>query len=588
MKFIKTPQWANKPKQEGLLFFAQILNEALFDYSLDTYKPQALNVRLLCIEALETIDNISTGLIKKPNLESVIDELIWSLSSDIAAKELVDKKVEGIIERINANKNNLRKLKQVILLLYHFLDDKKYLNYLQLSLIELIPVNKEKEKIFKLTRAYITEIINYGYNPSYIYYIVNRFFFNSFKKFTYKTPKEFFEIFDFKGKKFTVVYKVSQLFNEFSNVSEHLGYKIVSTYTHKNLKGEAKKFLAEKADDELFVVFENAEALDERTVRIYSENALFRVGNLFSFYHHKETPKISPMALIINEVDRTDMLLGEPIKSIIKKADVKPYVAALKVKNLLAELELPKMTVKRITRAIDLHSISLTSEQVENKLLTLWTAIETLIPKDIECGDDRIVQIIKALTPFQEIKYINKLIEQAGSDFLNFDRLKSKKLLNEVVLKKEETTFFALAAIIMTKENESLRNQIYALLANYPLLRFRLFTLNKNFSNGKNIKKILENHRQKVEWQIRRIYRVRNLIVHSGKMPSYTNILVENLHNYFDDFLNSIIDNSIKEKRIQTITQAILDAEIECDNLKKKINAIDANDITLDNYSMVL
>jgi len=78
------------------------------------------------------------------------------------------------------------------------------------------------------------------------------------------------------------------------------------------------------------------------------------------------------------------------------------------------------------------------------------------------------------------------------------------------------------------------------------------------------------------------------LIVHSGKMPSYTNILVENLHNYFDDFLNSIIDNSIKEKRIQTITQAILDAEIECDNLKKKINAIDANDITLDNYSMVL
>ncbi len=315
---------------------------------------------------------------------------------------------------------------------------------------------------------------------------------------------------------------------------------------------------------------------------------MFKIGNLFSFYHHKETPTISEQALIKSAGDNIVYLLSDPIKSIIKKADVKPTIAAIKVKSLLTTLSLPPNTIYRIGRAIDLHSISLTSEQVENKLLNLWTAIETLIPKDMECGDDRVVQIVKSLTPFQELKYVNKLIEQAGSDFLYFDGTKSKEFLSNVILKQKENAFFSLAALIMTNENDVNRKKVYASLGSYPLLRFRLFTINQNLSTGSHIKKLLDSHRKKVEWQIRRIYRVRNLIVHSGKVPSYTNILVENLHNYFDDFLNYIIDNAIKEKRIRTISNAILTAEIDCESLRKNINSIDDAEITLDNYSSVL
>jgi hypothetical protein len=71
-------------------------------------------------------------------------------------------------------------------------------------------------------------------------------------------------------------------------------------------------------------------------------------------------------------------------------------------------------------------------------------------------------------------------------------------------------------------------------------------------------------------------------------MPTYTNILVENLHNYFDDFLNYIIDSAIKEKRIKTINEAILNAEIDCNNLTKNIVAIGDSTISLDNYKSAL
>ncbi|MBL7891104.1 MAG: hypothetical protein JNL63_00630 [Bacteroidia bacterium] len=588
MRYIKTTHWTDHTNQQGLLYFAQILNECLFDYTLDTYKPQALNVRMLCIEALQTIDNIKIGLIKKPNIDPIIEELQWSLNSDFVAKAILGDRLNGIVDNINSNKSNIKKLKESIVLLYHFLDNKKYLNELQITLNKIVPIGKEKENIYKATRSYITELINYGYTTGYIYHRTNRFFFNYDEKFKDTSPKAFFDIFNFEKKKFTVVYKVSKVFKEFESVAESLNFKILDEFSVVNLTGDEKKFLETKNAGEIFIVFENVESLDDNVARLKTEIPLFKIGNLFSFYHHKETPSISQQALVINHTDKFALLRDEPIKSIIKKADIKPKIAAIKVKNLFSDLDLPPNTIYRISRAIDLHSISLTTEQVENKLLNIWTAIETLIPKDMECGDDRIVQIMKVLIPFQTLKYINKLIEQAGSDFWHFDNEKSKAILSSVVVKNRESSFHSLAALIMTTENENKRKEVDELLKIYPLLKFRLFFLNKGLSNGKEIKKLIENHRQKVEWQIQRIYRVRNLIVHSGKMPSYTNLLVENLHNYFDDFLNYIIDSAIKEKRIKTINEAILNAQIDCNTQTKNILSIGDNAITLDNYKSVL
>lgn len=588
MKFIKTPHWTDLPNQQGLLFFAQILNEALFDYTLDTYKPQALNIRTLCIEALQTIDNIKSGLIKKQNINSIIEELLWSLNGDFVAKELIGNRLNEIVEKINSTKTNEKKLKDVILLLYHFFDNKKYLNKLQENLIGLVPANKEKERIYKATRSFITELISYGYTTGYIYSVTNRLFFNFSEKVSFNDPKPFFDIFNYEKKKFTVIYKVSNLFKEFKSIEANLKLKITDTFEAEGLSKEEQSFIDKKDKNEVFVLFEEVEALDDNIARLKTEIPLYKIGNLFSFYHHRDIPKISEFALIINNTDKYSILREKSIKSIVKKADIKPSIAAEKVKNLFATLDLPTNTIYRISRAIDLHSIALTTEEIENKLLNLWTAIETLIPKEVDSGNDRIVQIVNALLPFQVHNYLQDLIQQAGNDFFHFNKWKSKKFVASATLKSYDNDFISLVALMMTSENEPIRKQVYALLENYPLLRWRLFYLNKSLSCGKEINKLLENHKQKVEWQIRRIYRVRNLIVHSGKKPMYSNILVENLHNYFDDFLNYIIDNAISEKRIKTINEAILNCEIDCNILQTNISAISDAPITLENFKRVL
>ena len=157
MKYIKTPHWTNLSNQKGLLYFSQILSETLFDYALDSYKPQALNSRLLCIEAIVTLEHIESGLIKKPNIDSVLDELLWNINSDYAIKELVGDKYSTIINNIKSCRDNHHKLKKNLWFLYRYLDDKRYLLKLQEILTRIIPENREKEKIQNLTKSYLTE-----------------------------------------------------------------------------------------------------------------------------------------------------------------------------------------------------------------------------------------------------------------------------------------------------------------------------------------------------------------------------------------------------------------------------------------------
>ena len=568
------------------MFFAQVVDEALFDFTLDSYKPLALNIRLLCIEGLVTLDNIKKGLIKKPSVKSIIEELIWNLNTDCAVKRILGPKCERFLERIKFYECNLAELKETILHLYHHFNNKKYLKYIQDILIELVPGNKEKEHIYYLSKAYLTELINYGYLPGYIYFQVNQYFFNKSNPVSDKSPEQFFNIFDFKTKLFKVVFRVDNVFNEFTPLSKILNFSIQNSYPSGNLFGFEKDFIDNKPPDDIFIVFDDVKSTNEISARYDAERPIARIANMFSFFHHKEKPKIFNKALVINKQSNAAILLDKPIKSIIKKEDIRPRDAVIKVKNIFDKLDLPEETILALTKTIDIHSIALETDEIENKLLNLWTAIETLIPKDFECEQDRIIQIIQGLSPFQSIFYIKNILNEVAKDFFLFNQRMSSLELKKVIVSQPESRWGKIAALLTTKENESIRNGIYLGLNDFPLLRWRIFSINKHFFNGKSVKKMLNDHNRKIEWQIRRIYRVRNLIVHSGVMPSYTNILVENLHNYYDNMVNYIFD-AASNNEIQYIKEGVVACDIGLKVLLNNIDEIGEDEISLANFKLI-
>ena len=81
-------------------------------------------------------------------------------------------------------------------------------------------------------------------------------------------------------------------------------------------------------------------------------------------------------------------------------------------------------------------------------------------------------------------------------------------------------------------------------------------TLWSTFSTQKTLKKKIENHHQKIKWQIRRIYRTRNQIMHSGACSSDIRQLIQHLHSYYILTIHNLI-HDLKENKGWAIKDAL-------------------------------
>ena len=107
------------------------------------------------------------------------------------------------------------------------------------------------------------------------------------------------------------------------------------------------------------------------------------------------------------------------------------------------------------------------------------------------------------------------------------------------------------------------------------------------FNCPKNIKKVLNKHQTKISWHLRRIYRTRSLIIHSGSYPTYTQILIEHLHNYLDIFIKKLIELG-SEERISTIEQGILEISTILEYHNNLLDQHQDEDLTIDNFKETL
>ena len=127
--------------------------------------------------------------------------------------------------------------------------------------------------------------------------------------------------------------------------------------------------------------------------------------------------------------------------------------------------------------------------------------------------------------------------------------------------------------------------ELFNLLSNNPLLRFRLYTIRKKFSSGKTIAESLMKHEQKIKWQLQRIYRARNMATHLGIEMPYSKQVINNLHNYFDYIVNFIICKIECNEFISDLASIIFQAKI--DNQIHKEILKEENDLTPENYKKV-
>jgi len=168
MKYRNLSKWDDPAQCGSLIYFAQSLDEMLFDYSLDTYKASVMHTGLLCLEAIRTIREIDAGNIKLPNIHHVTAELSLNLEKDPVARALISLPLGAFAPALKSPKTPIKELRTVLELLQVQLYSARYrANNEELLASEIKSGNRIPE-IRRLTRSYVTELIASGISKRFI------------------------------------------------------------------------------------------------------------------------------------------------------------------------------------------------------------------------------------------------------------------------------------------------------------------------------------------------------------------------------------------------------------------------------------
>ena len=572
MKKGNLKNWNTDGSEELELFFAQRLNELLFDYTLDSYKYYALNINLLLIEALKRINKVKNDLTEDLNLKDIVDEINLKAKADIVSKSILGHKYQIYFPlKIENNKSKFR-------IDLEILSNKLSLNQIIPQLFKLIEKelnSGSKINLNILASQLVTALINVGFHQSYIYHQVNFYFFGGRLQ-KHRSLSHFFKYFEPQKKEFEVYIKVSDSFNEIKELCSKYKLEIISELKLENCNQKANEFIVSKNENEVFARCKEIKAYDSQSARLIAINLLNVLASFFSYFHHKNPPTIDSTAVIFNE---NKHFVIEPTTSPMAKGEDMSHKSAAEMLEAFMKKFTPTNSTRlKFNRAVNLHSLAIQSDSNENRLLNLWITYETLFGTG---KTTTVVHIINSLSHITSLKYFEKIFNELSKSINAWNKEefeKIKKLTNE----NSETKAICSFCISSNYENE--RKTLYSKLNEFPLLRFRIDNLNKNLGSTKKIVSFLEKHNQRIKWHIKRLYRTRNNIVHDGKNTKNLDILVENAHSYFDTFMDEFIIDNLISNSLDSIPQAVNHYQKLNENWIKTLKEDESIIINKDNF----
>ena len=533
MKNYTLSNWDVNITEKGLLFFAETAEEMLFHHSHDSFKVPTLNFKFLCYDIVTTIQGIEEEKLDAGNLYPLIDELMISYQRDPVIKQLYGEKIDVIFDQKNeygvyvntfkdickdrtteATRTRLRKT--LYFLIEDMNNDDKYYKVILKNLSTLVnedyDISNAKE-IYSLTQTLLSELINCGYSIEFLYNtVIEQFFSEQVISNATVAFDSFINTFTFEEKKYAVYFPIpssikddlvdcfnleiaDNVFEMFNNQCPYVGKQIVSEMDPELARSYVTKIV------EVFLSIVQYDKHNDKSFKIrYSDVVDLKTQKCF--YLKEPIPAI---------------LRGRRERERTISRDICPH----HINNLL--------------NAISLHSSAMKSKDINNQFLSLWTAIEVLVPVERKGSYSRINQISNALSTVMSITYLRTLLSHLSDDLHVI-----KETYENCIVDVDADPILALASILSKPEHSNRIAILTDALESYPILKYRLSTYEKLLKDPAQYKKYYESHSKRILQQTMRIYRTRNMIVHDGSHSVYIELIIQNLHFYLDTLIDTI------------------------------------------------
>lgn len=549
--------------------------------SLDSYRAKCMGTISILEELILLLESKVDPNSKKPYIEYSILEAFKIIKADrvIATHFDNEKKILfGQLEEVKSSKDYKLCSYFVRDYLGRLQNENSYCFHLIDGLENSIFNTKADQEIVDYTSSLLSYLINYGYSLESLNALIEGIFIknNSLPKPSFKDSFAFLKrtiarpTSDYK-----IIFRLIGS-SKRGKIPERIGNIIINENSDIDCEDKNVKKLLTPNVQHLFAEV-TVNACDDRGAGLLAKQQLNTALDLLRFEFEEEVVSIHNKFVSI----RNDFLTVKGKYRVFGMPDLIPNPKTTlgshqitefidKVEAILNRDDFLEDGKSKIRAALRFIRTGRDAEVLENKFLNWWTALEYLTVRPET--SPKILDVEKYLAAISVVEYlekhlhhIRKALDYSGTS--PSETVKEKYQIQRFSELKSGDFFD-----VLRDENET--QNLIASLDTYEMLKYRLSKLSDVIiKNG--IRDFLISHENNVKWQIQRIYRIRNAIVHNADHTLNLSLIAANLEYYLRRIFLFLINTIHQLDKCKDLSEIYDRVHYTSDRIKKKASDID-------------
>lgn len=532
--------WPSRKNSDFFKLFGQCVVELTDARSPDSYRVHALSTTMKIRELLVVSGYVLERQIPKISLEPILKEVAEALQNDLAVKGILSGlslDVTALLPSISETTEEIHSKARLALNLL----EEPYQKKCQELIIDNCNEAGSKRDLIVLSKLYISYLCGTGFHRSYIQEkSMDYFYRRDVSRCSKHLLLGFFQSFDRrKNRNYRVILSGSdrysvflkeifamEVFEDSAALKSKLGLEVPPEFGQGPRKRIIALFDLDGSDPySAITLIESILELARSFLFLYPSYLKEELDDeCFVFERSRKERGIRVSRKAVLSVHRGQSPIDGKARDLAK--NFRDFAFAWRSGRRGEAL--PN---DQLMRALSSAALAGDSSNPETQLITLWSAFEALLPpptKD-EKSPARIVHFNELVVPALTLGY-------ASSKFATFYRdlpSSGRRQIREILDNNSSDGDYVrrLAQLLAGKESDA--REIYKIVSISPLLLNRLYNLHKFSQDPKIALRKIVSHEERLSWQIHRIYRERNQIVHSGRASPFLIPLVENSFLYF-------------------------------------------------------
>ncbi len=430
-------------------------------------------------------------------------------------------------------------------------------------LLELFDQPKQRMDYRKLIGFYCSHLINLGYERNYIRHVVeDTFFERPVVRMGRKTLEKFLKTFDGKNHRYVVQVGVTRdLGNYLRGLGFNASMRVTGSAYENTLNQNPNADVLPSVLEWSVETLDPEAAMDSAYQVLSAQRAIVFLDPYGMHCEWGQTMHVTlHRAQTGRAITKSDFFDDKPRPPSIG-ARTRRVTRARTISNYAADIagNFDEPSTERLISSIRTAALARTSFNPENRLISLWSAIEVLLSEPREVA--RIVHYAKLIVPCIVMRHARRQVIATYNELLPRYRSRLNKITRS--METESHGQEAFAELLFLPENEAHQTALCQLLGENPLALHRVYKLQRDYKNIKAVNSTMDDHYDRVRWQIHRVYRARNQLVHAGQMPSYLESVILNLAEYYRSAIVTIVGRAKKEDLKSDIDQVVSEIGIK-------------------------